>query len=100
MNFHTGKPYVQHGAVIGGGYVTCTSTPPKFSISLSIQYKQRGGDWLVRGTEASEQIPNPRLNIAAYAPECVSGAWRAVASMWEPDAGWYKDTSTETIISC
>ncbi|KAF0847803.1 hypothetical protein [Nocardia caishijiensis] len=100
MHFHDGKPYFQHNAVIGGGYVTCSTRPEVFHISLTVQHRARGGSWQVRGAEASDQTPDPRLNIATYAP-CQPGAWRVVATISDNHAiGSYSDSSTEAIISC
>src|SRR2546422_11401606 len=69
-------PYVQHGAVLVGGWIACDSRPEGFRISLTVEYRQRGGSWVVRGSESSSEIPNAWYNIAAYAPDCENGAWR------------------------
>ncbi len=103
FTFHTGTVYTQHGAVIGGGYAECASAPAAFSISLTVRFKPRGGDWVTRGGESSTQIPAPRLNIATYGP-CEDGLWKGVATIWETSAsGATTETSFDSapaIITC
>ncbi|MGW6729864.1 hypothetical protein ACWF9G_28525 [Nocardia sp. NPDC055029] len=92
FTFVTGTVYTQHDSVIGGGYAECSTPPAVFSILLTVRYKSRGGDWVTRGHDSSEQAPAPRRNIAAYA-DCEDGAWKGVATIWEtaPDG-----TTTQT----
>ncbi|WP_029932494.1 hypothetical protein [Nocardia otitidiscaviarum] len=103
FEFHRGLPYTQSGAVIAGGYAECIDTPEQFHISLTLQFRERGKGWIVQAAEHSETIPNPRLNVAVAAYDCVPGAWRGVADMWVTVNGQYTTATVDTapvIISC
>jgi hypothetical protein len=103
---HERRPWVQTGrgepAVIGGGYADCVPAPEWFRVDLTLEFKKAGSDWEVRGAESDEQIPNPRLNIAAWAP-CESGAWRVVAKVRLKEYGEPRQFTVKTqahILSC
>jgi hypothetical protein len=100
------RPWVQTGrgepAVIGGGYADCVPAPEWFRVALTLEFKKAGSDWEVRGYDSDEQIPNPRLNIAAWAP-CESGAWRVVARVRQKEYGEPRQFTVQTrahILSC
>ncbi|MGK8489345.1 hypothetical protein [Nocardia asiatica] len=104
--FKEGRPWVQTGrgepAVIGGGYADCVPAPERFRVDLTLQFKKSGNDWEVRGANDDQQIPNPRLNIAAWAP-CEPGAWRVVATIRSMEYGEPREFTTKTpahILSC
>ncbi|MBF6334735.1 hypothetical protein IU450_02425 [Nocardia abscessus] len=104
--FQDGRPWVQTGrgepAVIGGGYADCVPAPEQFHVSLTLEFKKSGSDWVVRGAESDSRIPNPRLNIAAWAP-CEPGAWRVVATIWLTEYGeprQFTDKTPPHILSC
>ncbi|WP_280392908.1 hypothetical protein [Nocardia wallacei] len=103
--FTGGQPYVQHGAVLVGGYADCTTPPDEFSISLTLVFSPRrgGGEFTTRAAEDSRhKIPNPRLNIATWA-QCEPGLWRGIAAIWETSSAGYHTYSVHTpvtIISC
>ncbi|MGY1896218.1 hypothetical protein [Nocardia gipuzkoensis] len=102
-SFHFFKePTVQNAAVLVSGFADCRPAPQRFNVSLTLQHRPRGGDWEVRGAESDNQIPDPRLNVAAWAP-CVDGLWKAVAHVWvtarDEDFRFTEDTHT-TIVKC
>ncbi|WP_454199615.1 hypothetical protein [Nocardia sp. Marseille-Q1738] len=106
FSFFDGRPQVQarHGnsAVIGGGYAHCVPAPRTFHVSLTLEFKTAGSDWEVRGAAQDGQIPNPRLNLAAWAP-CEPGAWRVAATIWTEEYGEPQRFSTRTpatILNC
>ncbi|MFD3426841.1 hypothetical protein [Nocardia fluminea] len=103
FTFHTGTVYDQHDAVIAGGYAECITTPAEFSMVVTVRYKPRGGHWVTRGREPTEEIPAPRLNLATWAP-CEDGLWIGVATLWETSpSGVSTQTDFESaprIITC
>lgn len=97
-----GVPYLQ-GVVIVGGHAECTTTPDSLTISLTLQYRPRGGSWMVRSGDQVTGIPNPFLNIAVASPECETGAWQGVVDMRATVGGTDYTIPRETaptIISC
>ncbi|WP_406272426.1 hypothetical protein OH799_32755 [Nocardia sp. NBC_00881] len=104
--FHNGRPYVQtrqgYSAVIGGGYTDCVPAPQAFRVELTLEFRKSGSDWEVRGAANDKQIPDPRLNIAAWAP-CEPGAWRVVARIESTEYGEpyrFTDKTPAHILSC
>lgn len=86
FHFFTGSPYFEHDAIIAGGYADCTQLPDGFHIDLLLSYRARGGDWSGRKAADSDQLPDPRLNIATWST-CEPGMWMASAKMWETVGG-------------
>ncbi|MBB5915261.1 hypothetical protein BJY24_004128 [Nocardia transvalensis] len=79
-----GEPYMHEPvSVITGGFADCraTDTPEQFMVLVTLHYRLNG-QWVQRAAEQSDQIPNPRTNIATYA-RCEDGAWMGVADIWE-----------------
>jgi hypothetical protein len=69
---------------------------------LTLQFKKSGSNWEVRGQANDSQIPNPRLNIAAWAP-CEPGAWQVVATIRLVEYGEPQQFTAKTpahILSC
>ncbi|MFD4429947.1 hypothetical protein [Nocardia sp. NPDC058497] len=101
--FYNGLPYVQHDAVIGGVTVTCPKRPNRFHLSVTVEYKVRGGSgWIVGGADATDLVPDPAVTLAAYAP-CQPAAGKTVANMWEDSNGSSKTYTAESatlITSC
>lgn len=99
-----GVPYFESDAVIVGGYANCDPAPETFHVSLELKYKQTGGSWVSRAGATDSKIPNPRLNIATYAPRCEPGAWQGIATMWVTVNGVTVSTpkvqTVPTIITC
>ncbi|MEV6336819.1 hypothetical protein AB0M12_19115 [Nocardia vinacea] len=94
FNFVTGSPYVEHNAVIGGGTAQCTSTIERFHVSLTIQ-ELENSNWVVRGAESSDELPNRWYHLASWAP-CERGAWRVVATLEVRENGKYIQDEYQT----
>ncbi|MGW0052025.1 hypothetical protein [Nocardia nova] len=95
FHFFTGSPYFEHDAIIAGGYADCTQLPDEFHVDLLLSYRARGGDWSGRNAADSNQLPDPRLNIATWSA-CEPGMWKASAKMWETVGGKTVQHSTES----
>jgi hypothetical protein len=105
FSFINGRPHVQtrygESAVIGGGYADCVPGPERFHVTLTLEVR-RYGNWEVRGATNDNQIPNPRLNIATWAP-CEHGAWRVAAmitSTEDDEPHWFSVKTPATILGC
>jgi hypothetical protein len=102
-SFHFWKePEKQNDAILVTGFADCRPAPQRFHVSLTLERLKRGDGWEVRGAKSDSQIPDPRLNIGAWAP-CEDGAWQAVANVWlrarDEEFKFVKDTHT-AIIRC
>lgn len=103
FHFFKGQPYVDRGAVIAGGWAECADTPDSFELSLTLEYRPKGGNWEVRDANHAEGIPAPHLNAAVASLDCVPGLWRGRAQLWSTLGGKiysHPVTTPETIISC
>ncbi|MGK8505302.1 hypothetical protein [Nocardia asiatica] len=101
--FLTGELTIKHKAVLVSGVADCMPAPEIFHVALTLQYRPRGGGWQVRGAETEKRLPDPRLNVAAWAP-CEPGLWKAVANVSGRARGknfnFSKDTPDTIVTNC
>lgn len=91
FTFEPPQPFVHAGAVIVGGYVTCSARPDDFHISFRLQ-RRDGEDWITREGMDTDDIPNPRLNVATRDLDCEPGAWQGAYTMsWTIRGDWGVD---------
>jgi hypothetical protein len=98
------NPYVLHKAVVVGGVVECSPAPIKFRIEMQLWHRSGTSNPRTKGEAAvSTQIPNPHLNVAAMALECVPGVWQGKIVMratWDTGTDEGSNATTPTFIQC
>ncbi|WP_329405799.1 hypothetical protein OG563_29115 [Nocardia vinacea] len=98
------NPYVQHEAVIVGGMVKCEPAPIAFRIELRLWHRSGTSNPQQKGDPAiSTQIPNPHLNVAAMALDCVPGVWQGKIVMratWDTGTDEGRNETLPTFLQC
>ncbi|MGW4771850.1 hypothetical protein ACWEO2_27905 [Nocardia sp. NPDC004278] len=98
------EPYVLHDAVVVGGVVKCTPAPIAFRIELRLWHRSGTSNPQPKGEPAvSTQIPNPHLNVAAMALDCVPGVWQGKIVMratWDTGTDEGRNGTIATFIQC
>ncbi|WP_433205484.1 hypothetical protein ACQP1G_18090 [Nocardia sp. CA-107356] len=98
------EPYVLHDAVVVGGQVECNRAPVAFRIELQLWHRSGTGNPQPKGDRVVvTQIPNPHLNVAAMALDCVPGVWQGKIVMqatWDTGTDEGRNETLNTFLPC
>lgn len=98
------EPYLLHNAVVVGGVVECNPAPLQFYIELRLWHRSATNNPTPQGeTAVSTHIPNPRLNVAAMALDCIPGVWQGrilMRATWETGTDEGRKETLPTFIQC
>ncbi|MEV6333665.1 hypothetical protein AB0M12_03000 [Nocardia vinacea] len=98
------NPYVLHEAVVVGGIVECNPAPLQFRIELRLWHRSGTSNPQPKGDPVVvTQIPNPNLNVAAMALDCVPGVWQGKIVMratWDTGTDEGRNETAPTFIQC
>lgn len=98
------EPYLLHQAVVIGGQVECTPAPLAFRLELQLFHRSgtSGPQPMGEGAVVT-QIPNPRVQVATMALDCVRGLWQGrivMQATWDTGPDEARRETPWTIINC
>lgn len=98
------QPYVQHKAVVVGGSVHCPTAPLAFRLELQLWHRSGTSNPRPKGEPAIvTQIPNPHLQVAAMALDCVPGVWQGrmvMRATWDTGTDEGRNETLNTFLPC
>jgi hypothetical protein len=98
------EPYLLHQAVVIGGQVECHPAPLAFHLEMQLFHQSGTGSPQPMGEGAVvTQIPNPRVQVATMALDCVRGLWQGrivMQATWDTGPDEARRETPWTIINC
>ena len=98
------EPYLLHNAVVVGGTVKCDPAPAAFRIELQLWHRSGTSNPQPKGDRiVVTQIPNPTLQVAAMALDCVPGMWQGkivIRATWDTGTDEGRKETLPTFIQC